>query len=206
MNKDICEYRMIIDAKKCVGCHACEAACKQEFQAPLGVFRTMTLYMDIGAYPSVKREFLPIMCRQCEDANCKKACSKGAIFEKDGIVSIDTSMCDGCGECVKACGIGAAYINPYTKIAEKCNLCSHRLEIGLKAACEATCVAEAIKIIDILKQSISSEAKAFKMNAQERPRTLHIGANDKMKTKLKSGRNFSPLNYEIYSWAEGASK
>ena len=63
------QYRMIVDTNHCVGCHACEVACKQEFGAPLGLFRTMTLYMDTGHFPNVKREFLPIMCTQCEDAH-----------------------------------------------------------------------------------------------------------------------------------------
>ena len=194
-------YKMIIDAQKCVGCHACEVACKQEFKALLGYFRTVTLYLDTGIFPKVKREFLPLMCRQCEDAHCLKACNKNAISKVNGIVKIDESKCDGCGDCVSACSIGAVYINPFSKIAEKCNLCEHRLEIGLKTACEATCVANAITIITN-EDEIPKNAIGFKNHPEDKPSTLHIGANEKMKKKLQQGRSFSPLNYEIYTWAE----
>ncbi|RXJ87311.1 4Fe-4S dicluster domain-containing protein [Arcobacter sp. CECT 8985] len=194
-------YKMIINAQKCVGCHACEVACKQEYKSPLGFFRTMTLYLDEGTYPKVKRDFLPLMCRQCDDALCQKACTKGAITKENGIVKIDSSKCDGCQDCVSACSIGAVYINPYTNIAEKCNLCEHRLEIGLQAACEATCVANAITIITDEKD-IPSNAVGFKNHKLDKPSTLHIGANEKMKNKIKHGRIFSATNYEIYTWAE----
>ncbi|NCB82732.1 MAG: hypothetical protein EOM38_10105 [Bacilli bacterium] len=195
------QYRMIVDTNHCVGCHACEVACKQEFGAPLGLFRTMTLYMDSGYFPKVKREFLPIMCTQCEDARCQKACKKDAIYEEHGIVKIDEKKCDGCGDCVSACSLGAIYVNPLSHLAEKCNLCAHRLEIGQKAACEATCVSEAIRIIDLSKEALVSHSVGFKMKKNDKPRTQHIGANPLMKEKLQSGKPFSPYNYEISNWA-----
>jgi tetrathionate reductase subunit B len=197
-------YRMIINASECVGCHACEVACKQEFKAPLGFFRIMTLYLDSGIYPKVKREFLPLMCRQCESAECMSVCTRGAMSRVNGIVEIDESKCDGCGDCMSACSIGAIYVNPLTNSAEKCNLCSHRLEIGMNPACAETCVADAIKVISD-DEDIPTDAKAFKNSDRDRPRTLHIGANDLMKQKLTASRSFSPLNYEIDNWAEQIS-
>jgi tetrathionate reductase subunit B len=194
-------YKMIIDTQKCVGCHACEVACKQEFKAPLGFFRTMTLYLDSGIFPNVKREFLPIMCRQCDDAFCQKACKNNAISKENGIVKIDETKCTGCADCVNACSIGAIYVNPFTNNAEKCNLCEHRLEIGLRPACEATCVANAISVITN-KDNIPTNAIGFRNHKDDKPSTLHIGTNSKMKSKLKQGRSFSALNYEIYTWAQ----
>lgn len=195
------EYAMIFDSDKCVGCHACEVACKQEFDAPLGFFRIMTLYADIGKYPKVKREFLTLSCRQCEDAACKKHCKSGSISERDGVVVIDTKKCNGCGDCVKACGIGAVYVNPVSKIAEKCDLCRHRGDIGLKAACESTCVADAIKIVKHKKGERPAGYLPFVAHKGEKPRSLYRGANFAVAAKLKKGKSFSGLNYEIYTWA-----
>lgn len=199
------QFRMIVDASQCVGCHACEVACKQEFGAPLGVFRTMTLYLDTGSFPKVKREFLPLMCTQCEEAHCQKACSVGAIYAENGIVKIDEKKCNGCGDCVKACALGAIYVNPLSKMAEKCNLCSHRLEAGEKAVCEATCVSEAIRIIDTSKESLPATVQFFKMRESDKPRTIHLGANPHMREKLTTGNPFSPYNYEISTWARRGS-
>ena len=193
-------YQMIVDASKCVGCHACEVACKQEFKAPLGYFRTVTLYQDSGTFPNVKRDFLPLMCRQCTDALCEKACTQGAISRKNGIVKIDETKCNGCGDCTRACSIGAVYVNPHTNIAEKCNLCEHRLEVGMKPACEETCVANAIEVIR-LKEDIPVTTKPFINDIRDKPSTLHIGAKETMKNKLRKGVRFSPLNYEIENWA-----
>ena len=194
-------YRMIVDTQRCVGCHACSVACKQEFLAPLGNFRTMTLYRDIGSFPKVKREFLPIACRHCEVPNCSAACPQNAIFHKDGTVQIDENKCDGCGKCVSACSIGAVYVNAQTKVAEKCSLCLHRLEIGLDPACVSTCVADALTIIRDDKD-IPANAKGIKNRDYDTPRTLHIGVADAMVNKLTDGSSFDPNLYEIHNWAE----
>ena len=195
------QYRMIVDTDKCVGCHACEVSCKQEFGAPLGVFRTMTLYLDTGSFPKVKREFLPIRCTQCEEASCQAICPQGAIHEAHGIVEIDEKKCIGCGMCVKACALGAIYVNPLSNVAEKCNLCAHRLEVGQKTACESTCVSEAIRVIDLSHETPPSNAHGFTNRDSDKPRTLYIGANLLMREKLTTGNAFSPYNYEISNWA-----
>lgn len=114
---------------------------------------------------------------------------------------VDSERCNGCGECIKACSIGAIYVNPISRIAEKCNLCAHRLEIGMKPACEETCVSDAIQIIEEKELKRFANAKGFKNAATDKPRTLHINANGIMAQKLRKGHPFSPMNYEIFTWA-----
>ena len=41
----------LIDHRKCIGCHACSVACKEEHQVPLGVYRTWVKYVEKGAFP-----------------------------------------------------------------------------------------------------------------------------------------------------------
>ena len=52
-------YAMVIDTRKCTGCHACSVACKTEFEVPLGVHRSWVEYVEKGTYPDVSRSFLP---------------------------------------------------------------------------------------------------------------------------------------------------
>ena len=62
-------------------------------------------------------------CINCKNAPCILACKKNAIFYvSDGVVSIDQSKCDGCGDCVLACPHNAIVLNK--KKAYKCDLCS----------------------------------------------------------------------------------
>ncbi len=71
---------MLIDLRTCIGCHACSVACKAEFDVPLGVFRDTVKYVEAGTYPQATRHFLPILCKQCEEAPCLKACPTGAVI------------------------------------------------------------------------------------------------------------------------------
>ena len=44
-------YGFVIDQNRCIGCHACTVACKEEHQVPVGVFRTWVKYVEKGQYP-----------------------------------------------------------------------------------------------------------------------------------------------------------
>ena len=42
-------YAMVVDTRRCIGCMACQVACKAEFDTPLGVNRTWVPYkVEIG--------------------------------------------------------------------------------------------------------------------------------------------------------------
>jgi Fe-S-cluster-containing dehydrogenase component len=45
------KFGFLIDYRKCIGCHACNAACKEERQVPLGVYRTWVKYVEKGGFP-----------------------------------------------------------------------------------------------------------------------------------------------------------
>ncbi len=72
-------WKMALDVDRCIGCHACSVACKVENSVPLGRYRTKVYYWKHGKFPQVKRNFLPTLCMQCEDAPCLKACPTDAI-------------------------------------------------------------------------------------------------------------------------------
>src|ERR1022692_4236849 len=131
-------------------CHACTTACKSENEVPLGVTRTYVKSVEVGTFPQVRRTFQVTRCNQCADAPCVSACPTQAMYRRpDGIVDFDKWGCIGCKACIAACPYDAIFINPEDNSAEKCNLCAHRLEVGLEPACVTVCPTEAILVGDL---------------------------------------------------------
>ncbi|HKX74088.1 MAG TPA: 4Fe-4S dicluster domain-containing protein [Acidimicrobiia bacterium] len=144
------QWVKVIDQTRCIGCHACTTACKSENQVPLGVTRTYVKSVDIGLFPQTRRAFQVTRCNQCSDAPCVVACPTAAMYQRfDGIVDFDKRACIGCKACIAACPYDAIFINPDDHSAEKCNFCTHRLDIGLEPACVVVCPTEAILVGDI---------------------------------------------------------
>jgi Fe-S-cluster-containing dehydrogenase component/formate-dependent nitrite reductase membrane component NrfD len=140
----------IIDQTRCIGCHACTTACKSENEVPLSVTRTYVKSVDVGTFPQARRAFQVTRCNQCEDAPCVAACPTSAMFRRpDGIVDFDKQACIGCKACMAACPYDAIFINPEDHSAEKCNMCAHRLDVGLEPACVTVCPTQAIIVGDL---------------------------------------------------------
>ncbi len=140
----------LLDSDNCIGCHACTVACKSEHDVPLGVNRTWVKYIETGTFPDVARKFNVMRCNQCDDAPCMTICPTSALFRADnGVVDFQDDDCIGCKSCMNACHYDALYINPETNTAHKCNMCNHRIEVGLEPSCQIVCPTEAIKIGDL---------------------------------------------------------
>lgn len=69
---------MLIDLRRCIGCHACSVACKAEFDVPLGSTRSRVEYVEKADYPYVGRSFLPRLCNHCDHPPCVSVCPTGA--------------------------------------------------------------------------------------------------------------------------------
>ncbi len=138
-------YGMLIDARKCIGCHGCSVACKAEFDVPLGHTRSWVEYIEKGDYPNVSRSFLPRLCNHCEEPSCVDVCPTNATYKRDqdGIVVVDPEVCIGCKYCIQACPYDARFLNPVTGAADKCDFCQHRVKNGVAPACVETCIGRA---------------------------------------------------------------
>lgn len=163
---------MVIDLKRCTGCHTCTVACKAEHHTPPGVFWAKVVRVESGKYPTVIRQAVPLLCMHCKEPECEKVCPTGATKKKaDGTVTVDSKLCVGCRYCAVACPYGARCFTPEWKdyftgdkkpsskfaehskkkwleesdkgVVSKCNFCETRVEEGKKPACVNACPTEA---------------------------------------------------------------
>lgn len=101
-------WMMIIDTRKCVGCHACTVACIAENHLPPGVVYRTVMQEEIGTYPNVQLRFVPRPCMQCDEPPCVPVCPVAATHKRpDGVVAIEYDKCIGCAYCVTACPYNA---------------------------------------------------------------------------------------------------
>jgi len=176
---------MVIDLRRCLGCHSCTLACKSENNVPLGVFRGWVKEAEKGVYPHVARERLPRLCNHCEEAPCVAACPVGATYRaEDGTVLINYDRCIGCKYCIAACPYDSRFINPLRKTAEKCDFCHHLVEKGIAPACVTTCVGEARYFGNILDPDSevsrlikSNPVQVIKPELGTKPRVYYINAD-----------------------------
>lgn len=101
-------WGMVIDTRKCIGCHACTIACVAENHLPPGVVYRPVLTEEIGRFPNLGLRFVPRPCMQCEEPPCVPVCPVKATYARpDGIVEINYDDCIGCRYCLTACPYNA---------------------------------------------------------------------------------------------------
>ena len=164
-------YGMLIDLKKCVGCHACAVACKEAHGTPPGITRSHVKREFEGEYPDATMHIVPMLCMHCENPPCVEACpTEGATYKReDGIVVVDKEKCIGCHYCFFACPFG---VPQYTDEGmDKCDCCiGNGVEPGDMPHCVATCPTQALQFgtMDELAEKVGDK-KARQMAADAKP-------------------------------------
>ena len=187
---------MLVDLRRCIGCHACSVSCKTEHNVALGGFRTRVRYLhqERVAPEATSIAFLPLLCMHCQDAPCMDVCPTKALERgADGHVSVNDDRCVGDKACIAACPYGAIHIDPQTKQADKCDFCSDRTAYGLEPACVTVCPTEALRFGDfddasdlVTQYAAANNALPFKEKAGTKPSVLYIGHKPWMEDKAKS--------------------
>ncbi len=132
----------------CIGCRACEIACKDKNGLAPGPRFRRVQYIEGGTYPNVFAYKFNMSCNHCAEPACLPTCPTGAIFKRkqDGIVDIDSTLCIGCRRCEAACPYGAPQFDPLEQIVKKCNMCVDEIEAGRKPYCVMACM---MRVLDI---------------------------------------------------------
>lgn len=177
------KYGFVIDQDRCIGCHACTVACKEEHQVPVGVFRTWVKYVEKGVFPYASRHFGVMRCNHCDDSPCTEICPTSALYHRsDGIVDFDNRRCIGCKACMQACPYDALYIDPNSNTAAKCNFCAHRVELNLAPACVIVCPTQAILAGDLenpaskVSRTVASQKVSVrKPHKGTQPKLFYVG-------------------------------
>ena len=167
------------DTSVCIGCKACEVACKEWNGVPedglnwtgfshdnsggLGAdtWRHVAFVEQsspIGAHQSnfhrEDQSFRWLMssdvCKHCTHAACLDVCPTGAIFRTEfGTVVVQEDICNGCGYCVPACPYGVLDKREEDGRIFKCTLCYDRLQVGQEPACAKACPTDSIQFGDL---------------------------------------------------------
>lgn len=137
----------------CTGCKACQIACKDKHDLPIGVnWRRVAEYTG-GTWqesgdtfvPNVFSSYMSISCNHCEQPACVPVCPTTAMTQgEDGIVSVDESKCVGCGYCSWACPYSAPQLNEDKGHMSKCDMCADYRAQGQDPACVAACPSRAL--------------------------------------------------------------
>ncbi len=140
------QHGFYFTADNCIACHACEAACSEKNDLPPHLAFRAVGYVEGGSYPEYRRMNISMACNHCDNPVCLKGCPTRAYtkFAEYGAVLQDPDICFGCGYCTWVCPYNAPQLDTRAGHVSKCNMCIDRLEIGLKPACAAACLAGAL--------------------------------------------------------------
>ncbi|QYC42383.1 Formate dehydrogenase, nitrate-inducible, iron-sulfur subunit [Nonomuraea coxensis DSM 45129] len=161
------------DTSVCIGCKACEVACKEWNAVPddgmtftgMSYDNTMSLSADTWRHVAFVEQPRPLghqepgfgemdfrwlmasdVCKHCTHAACLDVCPTGSLFRTEfGTVVVQEDVCNGCGYCVPACPYGVIGKRESTGVAAKCTLCYDRLGVGQEPACAKSCPTDSIQ-------------------------------------------------------------
>lgn len=183
----------LTDSTLCIGCKACEVACKEWNQLEddglnftglsydntgavgYGTWRHVKFVEHTSVQPGIGGNspqsepwvFSSDVCKHCENAGCLEACPTGAIVRTEfGGVFVQPDVCNGCAYCVVACPFGVVQRNPKQGTAFKCTFCVDRQREDLPPACAKACPTESIKFGEINELKLAGQVRVEELKGR----------------------------------------
>ena len=175
------------DTSVCIGCKACEVACKEWNGVPTGGSGLLGLSYDNtgslnadawrhvafveqapagGTGDGAPRWLMSSdVCKHCTSAGCLDVCPTGSLIRTEfGSVVVQDDICNGCGYCIPACPFGVIDQRRGDGRAWKCTLCYDRLRGGMEPACAKACPTGSIQFgpLDELRERAAVRAGSLR--------------------------------------------
>jgi formate dehydrogenase iron-sulfur subunit len=197
-------YGFFTDTSVCIGCKACEVACKEWNQLPekdvgfLGESLDNTGELNGSTWRHVKfidnvpdetmgegngRAFLIMsdVCKHCQHASCMDVCPTGSIIRTEfDTVYIQEDVCNGCRNCIAACPYDVIAIDEDEKVAQKCTLCYDRLQGGMEPACAKACPTDSIQFGPLDELRETANRRVAQLHEQGIAEANLYGADDEV--------------------------
>ena len=148
----------LVDIDLCIGCKACEIACKEWNELgvdPTSNFGSYQSHQDLTPNTWDLMRFNEVdlpdgglawlirkdSCLHCEEPGCLLACpAPGAVVQyTNGIVDFDHDKCIGCQYCIAGCPFDIPRFDAGTAKVYKCTMCADRIADGMAPACAKAC-------------------------------------------------------------------
>ena len=189
------------DTTVCIGCKACEVACKEwnllagdEPTFRDGFDNTGSLdaqnWRHVKFIDNVPDEVASVgqgkawlmmsdVCKHCVRAGCLEVCPTGAIIRTEfDSVYIQPDVCNGCRDCIAACPYDVIGLDQNAKVAQKCTLCYDRLQGGMEPACAKACPTQSIQFGPLTDLRQQAQKRVDDLHAQGVPEARLYGADE----------------------------